>query len=77
MALPNNPMTPSSTLAAVIGAAKVTRPQAIKKVWEYIKKNGLQSGRNINLDAKLGAVIGKSGTITMFELAGPVSKNLK
>src|SRR3569832_1454182 len=47
------PMTPSSTLAAVVGANPLPRTEVTKKVWDYIKKNKLQdeaNKRNINAD---------------------------
>ena len=34
-------LTPSAKLAAVVGAGKITRPQAVKKVWAYIKASWL------------------------------------
>ena len=71
-------MQPSAALAAVIGTEAVARPQVIKKLWDYIKANGLQDAANkraINADAKLLAVFGKP-QITMFELAGIVGKHL-
>lgn len=71
-------LTPSPALAAVIGAEKVTRPQVVKKLWDYIKANGLQdtaNKRNINADAKLKPVFGKD-QVTMFELAGIVGKHV-
>jgi DNA topoisomerase III len=70
--------TPSAALAAVIGADKVTRPQVMKKLWDYIKAQGLQDAankRNINADAKLQPVFGKD-QVTMFEIAGLVGKHL-
>jgi chromatin remodeling complex protein RSC6 len=48
-------------------------------VWEYIKANSLQDTkdkRQINPDAKLGAVIGKD-QISMFKMTAAVSKHLK
>ena len=71
-------LKPSAALAAVIGAEAIARPQVIKKLWDYIKANGLQDAankRNINADAKLLAVFGKP-QVTMFELAGIVGKHL-
>jgi upstream activation factor subunit UAF30 len=73
------PLTPSSTLAAVIGASALPRTQVVKKLWEYIKKNKLQdesNKRNINADEKLRAVFGKN-TVSMFEMTKIVSKHLK
>ncbi len=71
-------LQPSAALAAVIGKEPVARPQVIKKLWDYIKANGLQDAankRNINADDKLLAVFGKP-QVTMFELAGIVGKHL-
>ncbi len=69
---------PSAELAAVIGNEPVARTEVIKKIWDYIKANGLQDATNkraINADAKLLPVFGKA-QITMFELAGIVGKHL-
>ena len=71
-------LTPSAALSAVIGAEPVARTQVIKKLWDYIKANGLQDARDkraINADAKLKPVFGKD-QVTMFELAGIVGKHL-
>ena len=71
-------LKPSAELAAVIGAEPVARTQVIKKLWDYIKANGLQDAKNkraINADAKLLPVFGKP-QVTMFELAGIVGKHL-
>lgn len=73
------PLTPSATLAEVIGAKPIPRTEIVKKIWEYIKKNGLQdkkNKRNINADAKLKPIFGKD-QITMFELAKVVNKHVK
>lgn len=72
------PLTPSKALADVIGAKPLARTEAVKKVWDYIKKNGLQDKKNkreINADAKLKAVL-KKDKVTMFDLAKLLSKNL-
>ncbi|MCW5223588.1 DNA topoisomerase III [Verminephrobacter aporrectodeae subsp. tuberculatae] len=69
---------PNAALAAVIGSAPVTRPEAIKKLWEYIRENKLQDPRNkrsIVADAKLRAVFGKDQA-GMFELAGILGQHL-
>ncbi|MBX3659966.1 MAG: DNA topoisomerase III [Ramlibacter sp.] len=71
-------LKPSAELAAVIGDEPVARPQVVKKLWDYIKANGLQDAkdkRSINADAKLLPVFGKP-QVTMFELAGIVGKHL-
>ncbi|MDR3452383.1 MAG: DNA topoisomerase III [Rhodoferax sp.] len=77
-AKPGAGLTPSAALAAVIGAEPVARTQVIKKLWDYIKANGLQDAQNrraINADDKLRPVFGKD-QVTMFELAGIVGKHL-
>ncbi|TCP11759.1 DNA topoisomerase III [Simplicispira metamorpha] len=69
---------PSAALAAVIGAEPVAHTEVIKKVWDYVKAQGLQDASNkraINADALLLPVFGKP-QITMFELAGIVGKHL-
>ena len=72
------PLTPSASLANVIGSKAIPRTQAIKKLWDYIKKNKLQNPdnrRNILADAKLKDLFGKN-EVTMFELTKIVSKHL-
>lgn len=74
------PMTPSPTLAAVVGSAPLPRTQAVKKIWQYIKRHGLQNKknrRNIDADAKLKPLFGGKSQATMFELAKYVNKHLK
>ncbi len=71
-------MKPSDALAAVIGNKPVPRTEAIKKIWDYIKKHKLQNPknkRNILADSKLKVLFGKK-EVTMFELAGILNKHL-
>ena len=73
------PLNPSPALAEVIGNKPAPRTEIIKKIWDYIKKNGLQDKKNrrmINADAKLKPVLGKD-QVSMFELAKVVSKHVK
>ena len=73
-------MMPTATLAAVVGSAPLPRTQAVKKIWAYIKRHGLQdkkNRRNINADAKLKPLFGGKAQATMFELAKFVNKHLK
>ncbi|WP_017664966.1 SWIB/MDM2 domain-containing protein [Porphyrobacter sp. AAP82] len=72
------PVTLSGDLEAVIGKGPMTRAEVTSKMWEYIKANSLQDTkdkRQINPDAKLGAVIGKD-QISMFKMTAAVSKHL-
>ena len=69
---------PSAALAAVIGTEPVARPEAVKKIWEYIKAHKLQDAankRNINADAKLKEIF-KKPQVTMFEMTKLVNAHL-
>lgn len=73
------PMTPSASLAAVIGAKPVPRTEVTKLLWEYIKKNNLQDPkdkRTINADAALKAVFAGKASVSMFEMTKLVGKHL-
>ena len=72
-------MTPSGSLAAIIGDKPVPRTEVTKKVWEYIKKNNLQDANKrtmINADPKLKEIFKKS-QVSMFEMTKLVNKHLK
>ena len=74
------PMTPSATLAAVVGSSPMPRTEVTSKLWGYIKRNNLQdkvNRRNINADDKLREVFGGKRTVSMFEMTKLVSKHLK
>src|SRR4051812_45291480 len=73
-------MTPSATLAAVVGATPLPRTEVTKKVWDYIKKLDLQDPANrrmINADDKLKAVFGGKAQVSMFEMTKLISDHLK
>ncbi|HEY6022537.1 MAG TPA: SWIB/MDM2 domain-containing protein [Candidatus Paceibacterota bacterium] len=73
------PMTISPELAEVIGKGPMPRSEVVKKLWVYIKKEGLQdekNKRNINADDKLKKVFGGKDTVSMFEMTKLVSKHL-
>lgn len=72
------PMTPSPALAAVIGAEAVPRTEVVKRLWVYIKANGLQDAQKrtmINANAKLQPVFGKP-QVSMFEMTKLVGAHL-
>ena len=74
------PVTPNEKLAAVVGASPLPRTELTKKLWVYIKKNGLQDKKNrrmINADDKLKTVFGGKGQVSMFEMTKLVSRHLK
>ena len=73
-------LTPSESLGAVVGTKPIPRTEIIKKIWDYIKKNGLQdkvNRRMINADDKLKVVFGGKEQISMFELAKVVNNHVK
>ena len=74
------PVTPDAKLAEVVGAKAMPRTEVTKKLWAYIKKNGLQdkkNKRNINADEALKAVFNGKATVNMFEMTKLVSRHLK
>ena len=73
------PVQPDAVLGAVVGSKPAPRGQITKKLWDYIKKNGLQDAknkRNINADDALKAVFGGKNTVTMFEMTKLVSNHI-
>ena len=73
------PMNVSDTLAVVVGKGPMPRSEVVKKLWAYIKKNGLQdqkNKRNINADANLQAVFGGKKVVNMFEMTKLVAAHL-
>ena len=74
------PMQPDDALAAVVGSGMLPRTEITKKLWQYIKRNGLQDAkvrRNINADEKLGRVFGGKKQVSMFEMTKLVNKHIK
>ncbi|HPO90714.1 MAG TPA: SWIB/MDM2 domain-containing protein [Victivallales bacterium] len=72
------PMTPSAALAEIVGSKPLPRTEVTKKIWAYIKKNGLQDKKNkrcINADGKLKPIF-KKDQVTMFEMTKLVNKHL-
>ena len=74
------PVTPSAALAEVVGSKPIPRTEVTKKLWAYIKKNGLQDKTNrrmIKADAALKTVFGGKAMVNMFEMTKLDSKHLK
>ncbi|MDE0854641.1 MAG: SWIB/MDM2 domain-containing protein [Nevskia sp.] len=73
-------VTPDAEVGAIVGTKPLTRADLTKKIWAYIKANGLQDSknkRNINADAKLKPVFGGKAQVSMFEMTKLVSKHVK
>ena len=74
------PVQPDDTLAAVVGSKPIPRGELTKRVWDYIKKNGLQDQKNrrdINADDTLRAIFNGKKKVSMFEMTALVSKHIK
>jgi chromatin remodeling complex protein RSC6 len=74
------PVTPDATVAEVVGSKPIPRTEVTKRLWGYIKKNGLQDKKNrrmINADENLKAVFGGKSSVNMFEMTKLVNKHLK
>ena len=74
------PLQPDAALGAIVGNKPLPRTQITKKIWAYIKKNGLQDEQNkrmINADDKLQAIFGGEKQVSMFELTKLVSEHVE
>ena len=74
------PKQPDAALSAIVGANMIPRTEITKKLWGYIKRNGLQDAkerRMINADDKLKAVFNGKGKVSMFEMTKLVNKHMK
>jgi chromatin remodeling complex protein RSC6 len=72
-------LNPSPALAAVVGSSPLPRTEVVKKIWVYIKANGLQDSANkrmINADDKLKAVFGGKSQVSMFDMAKHLANHL-
>lgn len=73
------PVTPSGDLAKIVGGGALTRAEVTKRVWDYVKANGLQDQENkrqINADDKLRPIFGGKAQVSMFEMTKLVSGHL-
>ena len=74
------PVQPDGALSGVVGNKAIPRTEVTKKLWAYIKRNGLQDKKKrtmINADDKLRTVFGGKKQVTMFEMTKLVSRHLK
>ena len=73
-------VTPSADLAPIVGSNPIPRSEVTKRVWDYIKANGLQDQQNkrmINADDKLRKIFAGKNQVSMFEMTALVNKHLK
>src|SRR5580692_4269911 len=65
------PVTPDEKLAKIVGDKPLPRTELTKKLWAYIRKNGLQDAKKktlINADENLKAVFNGKKQVSMFEM---------
>ena len=73
------PVQPDEALGAVVGTNAMPRTEITKKLWAYIRKNGLQDAkerRMINADDKLSKVFGGKKRVSMFDMTKLVSQHI-
>ena len=72
------PMQPDAALGAVVGNNPMPRTEITKKLWQYIKRKGLQDSKNrrmINADENLRPIF-KKDQVSMFDMTKLVNKHL-
>jgi upstream activation factor subunit UAF30 len=75
----SRPVTPDAKLAAVVGSRPLPRTQVVKKVWDYVKAEGLQDQKDrrmINADDKLRPIFGGKRKVSMFEMTKMISAHV-
>ncbi|MGI8891049.1 MAG: SWIB/MDM2 domain-containing protein [Chthoniobacterales bacterium] len=74
------PVQPAEKLSAIVGSKPLPRSELTKKLWDYIKKNGLQDKKKrtlINADENMKPVFNGKSQVSMFEMTKLVSGHLK
>jgi chromatin remodeling complex protein RSC6 len=74
------PVQPDDKLAAVVGSKPLPRSELTKKLWDYIKKRGLQDKKKrtqINADDALRPVFNGKSQVSMFEMTKLVSGHIR
>ena len=74
------PVQPDEKLAAIGGSKPLPRSELTKKLWDYIKKNGLQDKKKrtqINADTAMRPVFNGKSQVSMFEMTKLVSGHLR
>jgi upstream activation factor subunit UAF30 len=74
------PVQPDEALGAVVGSSPLPRTEITKKIWDYIRSNGLQDQkdkRTINADDKLRKVFNGKDSVSMFEMTKLVNGHIK
>jgi upstream activation factor subunit UAF30 len=72
-------VTPTPELARVVGAQPLSRGEAMKRLWDYIKKHDLQdpaNKRRVRADEVLRPIFENNDSLSMFEMTAYVSRHL-
>mmetsp|Transcript_29114 Transcript_29114/g.35469 ORF Transcript_29114/g.35469 Transcript_29114/m.35469 type:complete len:330 (+) Transcript_29114:226-1215(+) len=75
----NKPKKLSPSLGSFLGADEMSRPQVVKRMWDYIKEHDLQNPSNkqeIDLDDRMQQVFGVE-RFTMFKMAKYISAHIE
>src|SRR5881296_600226 len=70
------PVQPDEKLSAIVGSKPLPRSEMTKKLWDYIKKNGLQDKKKrtqINANDAMRPVFNGKSQVSMFEMTKLVS----
>lgn len=73
-------LTPTPELAHIVGSHPLSRGEAMKRLWDYIKKHDLQDPQNkrrIRADANLRPIFDNNDSLSMFEMTAYVSRHLR
>ena len=73
------PLQPDDALAKVVGEKPIPRTEITKRLWVYIKKEGLQdkkNRRNINADDALRPIFNGKKQVSMFEMTKLVAQHV-
>ncbi len=76
----SKPVQPDEALSVIVGSTPLSRGELTKKLWDYIKANGLQDQTKktlINADAALKVVFNGKAQVSMFEMTKLVSGHVK
>jgi upstream activation factor subunit UAF30 len=74
------PIQPDDKLSAIVGSKPLPRSELTKKLWDYIKKNGLQDKKKrtqINADDALRSVFNGKSHVSLFEMTKLISRHLR
>jgi chromatin remodeling complex protein RSC6 len=70
---------PTPELAHIVGSKPLSRGEAMRKLWDYIRKHDLQDPENrrmIRADDNLRPIFEGNEKLSMFEMTAFVSKHL-